>query len=90
MFTSAGLLRPEAIAGSKRVIPGSRLNKKDLVSRLTSDGSDIADWGKYSTRTHQSPSGDFQVHYYMNPSAGVVDYGYDYKVKFNVPLGGGR
>ena len=54
-----------------------------MIQRLTSDGSDIADWGKYTTRTHQSRSGDFQVHFYMNRSTGAIDYGYDYKVIFN-------
>jgi hypothetical protein len=83
VFTSSGRLSSGAIADSKEIISGSRLGNKDLISRLTSDGSDIADWGKYTTRTHQSPSGDFQVHFYMNRSTGAIDYGYDYKVIFN-------
>ena len=82
VFTSSGRLSGAAINESRQIIPGTELNNKDLVRRLTSDGSDIADWGKYSTRTHQSPSGDFQVHYYMNRTTGTIDYGYDYKVKF--------
>jgi hypothetical protein len=83
VFTSSGRLSSGAIADSRQIIPGSRLGNKDLISRLTSHGSDIADWGKYATRTHQSPSGDFQVHFYMNRVTGAVDYGYDYKVIFN-------
>lgn len=82
-FTSSGRLSSGAIADSSEIISGSRLGNKDLIARLTSDGSDIADWGKYTTRTHQSPSGDFQVHFYMNRSTGAIDYGYDYKVVFN-------
>ncbi len=82
VFTSSGRLSSGAIADSRQIIPGSRLGNKDLIQRLTSDGSDIADWGKYTTRTHQSPSGDFQVHFYMNRSTGAIDYGYDYKIIF--------
>ncbi len=49
---------------------------------MTADGSDLRDWGKYSTRTHQSPYGDFQVHYYYNPETGKILL-YDYKVVMN-------
>jgi len=56
VFASSGRLSSGAIADSRQIIPGSRLGNKDLVQRLTSDGSNIADWGKYTTRTHQSPS----------------------------------
>ena len=75
VFTSSGRLSSGAIAESRQIISGSRLGNKDLIQRLTSDGSDIADWGKYTTRTHQSPSGDFQVHFYMNRGTGAIDYG---------------
>jgi hypothetical protein len=60
-----------------------KLGNKELVQHLTSDGSNISNWGKYTTRTFQSPSGDFQVHFYMNRVTGAIDYGYDYKVVFN-------
>src|SRR2546421_8558331 len=40
----------------------------------TSDGSDIADWGKYTSRTFQSPSGPAQVHFHYNPVTGAVNY----------------
>jgi hypothetical protein len=83
VFTSSGRLSSGAIAESRQIIPGARLGNKDLIQRLTSDGSNIADWGKYTTRTHQSPSGNFQVHFYMSRSTGAIDYGYDYKVIFN-------
>lgn len=54
-----------------------------VIKSLTLDGSSISDWGKYTTRTYQSPSGDFQVHYYMNRTNGAVNYGSDFKVVFN-------
>jgi hypothetical protein len=84
-FTSSGRLSSGAIQESQQIIRGSDLGNKQLIQRLTSDGSDIADWGKYTTRTHQSPSGNFQVHFYMNRGTGAVDYGYDYKVIFGGP-----
>jgi hypothetical protein len=38
---------------------------------------------KYSTPSYASPAGDFQVHFYYNPSTNQPFYGLDYKVKFN-------
>jgi hypothetical protein len=81
VFTSSGRLSSEAIGESRQIIPGAKLGNKKLVARLTSDGSSISDWGKFVTRTHQSPSGDFEVHFYMNRSSGAIDYGY-YKSVF--------
>ncbi|MDP9903120.1 hypothetical protein [Arthrobacter bambusae] len=72
-----------AVAESRKIISGDKLGNKALVQRLTSDGSSIEDWGEYTTRTHQSPSGDFHAHFYMNQRTGAIDYGYDYKVIFN-------
>lgn len=43
VFTSSGRLSSGAIADSLQIIPGSRLGNKDLIQRLTSDGSNIAD-----------------------------------------------
>ena len=83
VFTNSGRLQQEVIEGSSRIIPGSNIRNSGVIKELTSDGSNIADWGKYTSRTFQSPSGPFQVHYYYNPSTGVVNYGYDYKVVFN-------
>jgi RHS repeat-associated protein len=85
VFTSTGDLDPSVIADSNLIIPGSKLGNKGLIDALTSDGSNIADWGKYRTPNFQSPYGDFQVHFYMNRVTGTVDYGYDYKVIFNGP-----
>ncbi|TCC48812.1 RHS repeat protein [Kribbella capetownensis] len=82
-FTGSGKLNPGAISGANLIIPGNKLGNKALIQRLTADGSDIADWGKYTSRTYQSLSGNFQVHFYMNRRTGAVDYGYDYKVIFN-------
>jgi RHS repeat-associated protein len=82
-FTTSGELTSGAIADSNLIIPGSKIGNPDVIKSLTSDGSSISDWGKYTTRTYQSPSGDFQVHYYMNRTTGAVNYGSDYKVVFN-------
>lgn len=81
-FTSSGRLSSGAIQESKQIVGGSSLKNTELIKRLTSDGSDVADWAKYTTRTYQSPSGNFQVHFYMNRGTGAIDYGYDYKTIF--------
>nr|WP_326600534.1 RHS repeat-associated core domain-containing protein [Streptomyces sp. NBC_01803] len=83
IFAPDGRLTPQAIDESVRIIPGERLGNPHLRAHLTADGSDISDWGKYSTGTHQSPYGDFQVHYYYNPESGQVAYDYDYKIVMN-------
>jgi hypothetical protein len=80
MFTPGGDLTSEAIGESRLIIRRSDLGNQQLRSHLTSDGSDIADWGKYTTRTHQSPYGNFQVNHYYNSATGNVAYDYDYKV----------
>ena len=43
-------------------------------------------YGKYTTSSFQSPSGDFQVHFYMNPTTGDVFYGLDYKAVYNAQV----
>ncbi|WP_159037294.1 hypothetical protein [Streptomyces specialis] len=83
MFTPDGMLTSQAIAESARIIRGEQLGNPHLRAHLTADGSDITDWGKYSTQTHQSPYGDFQVHYYYNRESGRVAYDYDYKIVMN-------
>lgn len=82
-FTATGELTPEVIAASKPIIAGESLKSSRVIEELTSDGSQISDWAKFSTETHQSPSGDFQVHFYQNLKTGIVNYTFDYKVEFN-------
>lgn len=87
LFTRSGNLTEAALKDAQRIIPGDKLGLQDqsqtLTKYLTRDGSDIKDWGKYSTKTMtDSPSGDFQVHFYQNKVTGAVDYGYDYKAVF--------
>lgn len=81
-FTGSGRLTQGAIDGSRPIISGDKLGNANLVKALTSDGSKIGDWGKYATQTYQSPSGNFQAHFYMNSRTGAVNYDFDYKVVF--------
>ena len=82
MFTRSGGLHPSVVQDARLITPGSRLGNPDVVKALTSDGSNIADWGKYATQSFQSPSGPFQVHFYRNSSSGAVNYSFDYKAVF--------
>ena len=82
VFTQSGELQPEVIDQSHEIINGARLGNKALVNELTSDGSSISDWGKYTTPTFRSPSGPFQVHFYYNSVTDEVFYGSDYKAVF--------
>ena len=72
-FNVDGTLTQEAIDNSRMThAPGS------LSNPAIPDG-----YGKYTTETFQSPYGNFQTHFYMNPDTGDVYYGLDYKSVFN-------
>ncbi len=71
-FTATGELSPGAISSSKVIIPAGQLGNPNIP----------AGFSKMSTRTFQSPSGNFQVHYYQNTTTGNIYYGLDYKIKF--------
>src|SRR5206468_12649830 len=73
-FTASGQLSQGAINGSRMTHAPGTLGNPAIPSGF----------GKYSTTTFRSPSGPFQVHYYMNPSSGELFYGLDYKVVFNL------
>lgn len=88
IFDEAGGLKPSVISNSRPIIPGDQLGNRQVVNALTSDGSNIADWAKYSTSTVQGPSGPFQAHFYYNSTTGVANYSIDYKVVFNNGVGG--
>lgn len=90
VFTREGMLHPDAVRTASRIPLGSELSNPEVVRELTSNGTRIQDWGKYATRTSHSPSGDFQVHFYYNPTTGEVNYNIDYRVVFNRPVGGRR
>jgi RHS repeat-associated protein len=72
-FTETGELSQEAVAGSKEIIPADK-----LINDAIPPG-----FSKYSTETFQSPSGPFQVHYYMDSATGEIYYGMDYKAVMN-------
>ncbi|WP_286157426.1 RHS repeat-associated core domain-containing protein, partial [Streptomyces somaliensis] len=82
IFTEEGWLTAEAIAGSRRITSGEKIGNSIVRDLMTADGSTLKEWGKYSTETHQSPYGDFQVHYYYNHETGKILL-YDYKVVMN-------
>ncbi len=78
-FLSGGELKPQIIAESREIINGSRLGNQSLRARLTADGSNIADWGKYETPSFRTPSGTVRMHFYYNDVIKEAYYGLDYK-----------
>lgn len=72
-FTATGELSPGALAGAREIIPAADLGNLNIP----------ADFSKWSTRTFQSPSGDFQAHFYKNSTTGEIFNGLDYKINFN-------
>jgi hypothetical protein len=71
-FTVEGTLSEEALAGSREIMPNSKLGDPMIPSGFS----------KFTTQTYQSPSGDFQVHFYMNPITRAF-YNYGWKSIFN-------
>jgi RHS repeat-associated protein len=76
-FTASGELSQEAIQGAKQIIP-----PEELINPAIPQGV-----GKFSTQTFNSPSGPFQVHFYMNPATRQPFYGLDFKAIFNSGTG---
>jgi RHS repeat-associated protein len=74
-FTATGQLSPGAISSSRLIVPAAKLINPQVPAGLA----------KYSTRTFASPSGPFQVHFYMDPLTMEIFYGLDYKVVFGGP-----
>ncbi|RFA24180.1 hypothetical protein CAI21_22540 [Alkalilimnicola ehrlichii] len=72
-FTASGQLAPHAVNDARLIIRPEELSNPAIPRG----------YGKYSTQTFQSPSGDFQVHFYKNPSTGDVLYELDYKAVLN-------
>jgi RHS repeat-associated protein len=76
-FTKSGTLTPETIASSRQIIPASKIRNPEVPPGFA----------KYSTPTLQSPSGNFQVHFYRNPATNQQFYDVDYKVIFQRGIG---
>jgi RHS repeat-associated protein len=72
VFSAEGGLSAEAIASSRMIIPSYQLRNPAI-----DDG-----FSKFATQTYLSPSGPFQVHFYMNAN-GIVNTYLDFKVVFN-------
>jgi len=72
-FTATGELSSEALQGSRPIIAPGELGNSAIPQGF----------GKYATESFNSPSGPFQVHFYMNPTTNEVFYGLDYKAIFN-------
>ena len=74
-FTVSGTLTQEAINNANPI--------RGLEAGTLSNPNIPAGFGKYTTDVFRSPAGDFQVHFYKNPTTGEVFYGLDYKAVFN-------
>ena len=73
-FTATGELSPGAIQSATQIFRAGELGNPAIPEGFA----------KFTTDTFASPSGPFQAHFYMNPESGVVFYGLDYKVIFNL------
>ena len=82
IFNESGELTQIAITSARLIKPGEELGNQTLCNELLDRGGNLADWGKYSSRPINSPSGTFEIHFYHNPVTGQVYYGRDYKAVF--------
>jgi filamentous hemagglutinin len=78
-----GRLTPQAVLDAKEVKLKDPIRNPAVVEVLTSDGSNISDWGKFTTKSVTMPNGQrLQIHFYWNKVTNKVDYiTPDYKVK---------
>jgi hypothetical protein len=83
IFDESGGLTQEAIDNSLIIKQGEELGNPALRNDLINIGGNIADWGKYTTKSIASPSGNFGMHFYYNPVTGNTYYGMDYKAVFD-------
>jgi RHS repeat-associated protein len=72
-FTGTGELSSGALQGSRQIVAPGELGNTAIPQGF----------GKYATESFNSPSGPFQVHFYMNPTTNEMFYGLDYKAIFN-------
>ncbi|MFZ3326176.1 MAG: DUF6531 domain-containing protein [Methylocella sp.] len=71
-FTPEGALSADSITRSIERIPSTDIGNPNIPWG----------YGKYVSESYRSPSGDFQVRFYMNSQTGEVEYGIDYKTIF--------
>ncbi|MGH8437404.1 MAG: RHS repeat-associated core domain-containing protein, partial [Pseudomonas sp.] len=83
VFARGGGLHPDVVRNATRIIEGTDLRNPAVIAELSRGGTNIADWGKYTTQTFKSPAGDFQVHFYYNRATGALNTAIDYKVVLN-------
>ncbi len=71
-----GKLTQEALAGAEEIPLKGGIQNPTVIDVLTSDGSNISDWGKFTTKgSVELPNGQkVQVHFYVNKKTGEVDY----------------
>lgn len=77
LFTAEGELTDEALNSATQIMTRSELGNPAIP----------ADVNKFATPTWPSPSGDFRVHFYMNPLTREPYYQLDYKVVFRKVIG---
>jgi hypothetical protein len=87
ILDNSGRLTDDAIKNSKSIKLKEPISNPTIVKQLTSDGSNINDWGKYRTQSVPGPNGQsIRVHYYKNKVTGEIDYNTnDFKVKAVIP-----
>jgi len=78
-----GELTKKALSNIKILIRGRDLKSSSVIEALTKNGSNINDWGKYTTKSLALRNGQSkQIHFYLNSATGQVDYTHiDFKIK---------
>ncbi|MBN8828207.1 MAG: filamentous hemagglutinin N-terminal domain-containing protein [Sphingobacteriia bacterium] len=79
IFTKDGKLKPEIIRNAKFIDLKEGIKNQKVIEKLTENGSNIKDWGKFSTGELHGPSGKFEVHFYKNKITQEVNYDIDFK-----------
>ncbi len=77
-----GKLTSHALFKPVKLKEGIELNNPKVVQELTKDGSQMANWAKYTTKEAVALSNGqkVQVHFYQNKITGEVNKNIDYKI----------
>jgi hypothetical protein len=82
MFDSNGVLRSEFINQAIEVPLRKGIRNAKVIDILTSDGSNINEWAKFTTKTINSGGIEGEFHFYKNKVTGKINKDIDYKFKF--------
>jgi filamentous hemagglutinin len=81
IFMENGVLKQSVVDSAKFLKGGDDLTNPAVIKELTKNGSQMADWAKFSTTEPVTVSSGeaVQMHFYKNINTGEINYNIDFK-----------